>query len=101
LQELAKRWSEADSMIVKICGYSWGGVSAIGFTQKIATAGVIVVGGSPKNPIQYRLEVGIIVAKLAAVDPVAILNQPRTVQTNVESFYNWYQQRGGGSLFGP
>lgn len=84
---------------LKVCGYSWGGISAIGFTQQIANAGTIVVGGSPGQPIQYQLQVGISVNNLVTIDPVQILNPPGTVLNNVKAYKNWYQQRGGDAIF--
>lgn len=94
---------DADDIVgltVKVCGYSWGGISAIGFTQALSNAPTtIVVGGSPQNPIQYRLNVIIPIHVLLTVDPVPILNPPGTVFSNVVSFFNYYQQRGGYSDF--
>lgn len=49
--------AEAGDLIVKVCGYSWGGVSAVGFTQKLSQIGTIVVAGSPHDPIAYSNEV--------------------------------------------
>lgn len=87
-------------LTVKVCGYSWGGVSAIGFTQDFSTAPkYIVVGGTPHDPIQYRLNVIIPFDILLTIDPVPLLNPPGTVYSNVDSYVNYYQQRGGYSLF--
>lgn len=88
--------TEISGLDLRVCGYSWGGVSAIGFTQKISEAPVtIVVGGSPNNPISYRLEVPIPVTVLLTIDPVPILNPPGTVPSTVQHYINYYQQRGG------
>jgi pimeloyl-ACP methyl ester carboxylesterase len=86
---------ELKNLAVKACGYSWGGVSAIGFTQRLSTAGTIVVGGSPGNPISYALQAPVSIEALATIDPVAWLNPPGTVPGTVKSFHNWYQMKGG------
>jgi len=90
---------EVSNLTLKVCGYSWGGISAIGFTQKIASPGKIQVGGTPHQPIEYTLEVGISVNVLVTVDPVEWLNPAGTVQNNVKKYQNWYQLKGGYSIF--
>ncbi len=92
--------AEVSNLTLKVCGYSWGGISAIGFAQEFSSAPkTIVVGGSPHNPIEYRLEVKIPVQILLTIDPVEWLNPAGTVPDTVQSFKNYYQERGGYSLF--
>jgi len=91
--------NETEGVIIKVLGYSWGGVSAIGFTQKLSTTGTIVIGGSPHGPISYRLDVPIAIEVLFTIDPVRHLNPPGTVPSTVQNFYNYYQRRGGYGIF--
>ena len=91
--------SDVEGVTVKVCGYSWGGIAAIGFTQRLSQTGTIVVGGAGKNPISYRLDVPIAIEMLFTIDPVQILNQPGTVPSTVQNFYNYYQRRGDYAIF--
>lgn len=91
--------AEVEGIVVKVCGYSWGAVSAIGFTQKLSQTGTIVLGGSPGNPISYRLDVTVPIEVVFVIDPVDELNQPGTVPSTVQNFINYYQHRGGGAIF--
>lgn len=91
--------NEIAGLTVKICGYSWGGVGAIGMSQTLSSPGPIVVGGSPSHPITWNLHVPIPIKTVFVFDPVPILNPPGQVPDTVENFYNYYQDKGGDSIF--
>lgn len=90
---------EATAVTIKVCGYSWGGISAVGLAQKLSQAGQIDVGGSPGQPITYTLQVPIRLQVLLTIDPVSILNPPGNVPSTVDNFSNFYQRRGGDAIF--
>lgn len=89
---------EANSIIVEVYGYSWGAIAAIGFCQKLSRIGNVVVGGSPRNPIQFQLDAPIRVRKLLTIDPVPLLNPPGTVPSSVDLFTTYYQTNGGDGV---
>lgn len=57
------------------------------------------MGGSPSQPISYRLEAVIRATILLTIDPVEWFNPAGTVPGTVARYLNYYQQRGGYSLF--
>lgn len=89
---------EVASLEVEVCGYSWGAIAAIGFCQRLSTAGTIVVGGTPKNPITFELGAPVRIKRLFVIDPVPLLNSPGVVPNTVESFSNFYQCNGGDGV---
>ncbi len=92
--------AEAGSVTVKILGYSWGAVAALGLAINLNRTGLIRVGGTPKNPVQYRLWSTIPVDTLVLIDLIAILNWPTSpLPSNVKRFRNYYQTRGKNSMF--
>lgn len=89
---------EIASLEVEVCGYSWGAIAAIGFCQRLSTAGTIVVGGTPKNPIAFEIGAPVRIKRLFVIDPVPILNSPGVVPSTVDSFFNFYQTNGGDGI---
>ena len=91
--------SEACAHTIKVFGYSYGGIAAIGFAQHISRHGFFETGGSPKSPIGYELEAGIKIDLVFTIDPVELGNPAGGVPGNVASFVNYYQRRGGNAVF--
>jgi len=89
---------DIDGLTVKVLGYSWGGVSAVAFCQKLSQPGFKRTGGTDKNPIGYQLEVPIPIDTLVTIDPVTTLNPAGTVPSTVNHFRNYYQTIGGYAI---
>ena len=94
---------EAGANKVVIMGYSWGAITAGNLTRKLrkGTVGFGLFGLDDR----YTLDVPINVDKYIAIDPVhngparliRFLSGP--LETNIKSFSNYYQQRGGVADF--
>lgn len=92
--------AEAESTVLRVYGFSWGGIQAINFTRKLTGVGKTFSG--------YRIEHEIGVEALVTVDPVAFYwflkkaNGP--VKANVKKYVNYRQDKAGEStmqLFSP
>ncbi len=86
--------AEAESVTLRVAGYSLGGVEAINLTRDFANLTRVIEG--------YRLDVEIPVEKLVTIDPVnnrpeSLTTTSGSVKTNVKAFVNWYQDKGGNS----
>ena len=94
---------EAGANKVVIMGYSWGAITAGNLTRKLrkGTVGFGLFGIDDR----YTLDVPINVDKYIAIDPVhdgparliRFLSGP--LETNIKSFSNYYQRRGGVADF--
>ena len=92
--------AEASAVTIKIIGYSWGGPSALGLSQKLSQTGYLRVGGTPNQPVQYRLDSTIPIHTLVVIDSIAILNWPTdSLPSNVQNLHNYYQTLGKNSQF--
>jgi hypothetical protein len=90
--------NEANSVTIKLVGYSWGATHLAALTQKISRTGWIgLTDLTPK--VYYKLQVAIPVDTLATIDPVTILMWGTGVNSNVQKFYNWYQSKRGNGHF--
>lgn len=83
---------EIASYTLRIFGYSWGAIAAIGLAQKLSRAGELHLGMTPKTGPNYYLEAPVSVDLLFTIDPVKILNPPGVVPKNVDLFRNYYQR---------
>jgi RHS repeat-associated protein len=93
LREISRSGTDQDR--VRVFGYSWGGIAAIGFAQQLSEAGFIRTGGSPKWPVGINLCASVKIDLVLTIDPVQWLDPAGGVPKNVKSFVNYYQMRGG------
>lgn len=83
---------EATGSVIRIVGYSWGGMTALAVAQRLNRTGYLRVGGTPGRPEQYHLDRPVRLETLVLIDPVPILNWPTdALPSNVRSFRNYYQ----------
>jgi len=83
--------AEAESADIRVAGFSAGGFAAAGFTRELFKDNERVHG--------YRLDVKIPVQVLVTLDPAGAPNLASHVHSNVQYFYNYYQQRVLPRLF--
>ncbi len=93
--------ADLENLALIVSGYGCGGTTAVNFTRTISEADDVSVGGNVKGRLDYRLAAPIPVLLLLTYDVDPFREEPGTVQKNVAVLWNFFQTRGGDTVFRP